>query len=255
MGLSLTARPKAVLVVAYPFMPRDESLSSVPRKTRVFAFLILAIIKVFSFTYRLRVVGNTKDYLGMVERGDSLVIACWHNRMFYFATYIYRYLLRNGFRLAMMSSDSKDGEIGATIGKYAGAKVVRGSSSRRGASGFRGLYRAIVKDKHSIIILPDGSKGPVYKAKAGVVGLAKMTGKPILPVSCWASKYWRIRSWDRMIFPKPGAQIVISVGELIDVPREVEEAETESYRARVEQELDRLGFEAEAPFKKGCQIV
>lgn len=227
-------------------MPSDDTLKTVPRKTRAIAWLTLLIIKLFSFTYRLRIVGEREPFIGLVERGDSVVIACWHNRMFYFATYIYRYLLRKRFKLAMMSSDSKDGEIGATIGKYAGAKVVRGSSSRRGASGFRGLYRAIVKDKHSIIILPDGSKGPVYQAKVGVAGLAKMTGKPILPVSCWASSYWRIRSWDRMIFPKPFARVVISVGRLIEVPRDSDENDLEAFRQQVQDELDRLGFEAES---------
>lgn len=231
-------------------MPSDETLSSVPRKTRFVAFLTLAAIKVFSFTYRLRIVGNPQHLLGLVGRQDSVVIACWHNRMFYFATYIYRYLLRNQFKLAMMSSDSKDGEIGATIGKYAGAKVVRGSSSRRGASGLRGLYRAIVRDKHSIIILPDGSKGPVYEAKVGVAALAKMTGKPILPVSCWASDYWRIRSWDRMVFPKPFARILVSVGDFIEVPRRSDDADLDGFRLKVQRSLDELGYTAEEPFQK-----
>lgn len=236
-------------------MVTNETLSKVPRKTRLIAFLTLAAIKVFSFTYRLRVVGHPEHLLGLVGRGDSVVVACWHNRMFYFATYIYRYLLRNKFKLAMMSSDSKDGEIGATIGKYAGAKVVRGSSSRRGASGLRGLYRAIVKDKHSIIILPDGSKGPVYEAKVGVAALSKMTGKPILPLSCWASDYWRIRSWDRMIFPKPFSRIIITVGDLIDVPRRSDDAQLEVVRQRVQLELDELGHEAVKPFEKVCKCI
>lgn len=236
-------------------MPTDDFPSSIPRKTRLVAYLTLAAIKVFSFTYRLRIVGHPEHLLALVDRGDSVVLACWHNRMFYFATYIYRYLLRQQFKLAMMSSDSKDGEIGATIGKYAGAKVVRGSSSRRGASGFRGLYRAIVKDKHSIIILPDGSRGPVYEAKVGVAALAKMTGKPILPVSCWASDYWRIRSWDRMVFPKPFARVLVTVGDFIEVPRRAEDEELEGYRHQVQVALDELGFVAEAPFKKPCVCI
>ncbi|MBC2605550.1 lysophospholipid acyltransferase family protein [Pelagicoccus albus] len=231
-------------------MPVDESIKSAPRKTRIIAFLILAVIKVFSYTYRLRVVGRRDEFLGLTERDDSMVIACWHNRMFYFATYIYRYLFSEGFKLAMMSSDSKDGEIGATIGKYAGAKVVRGSSSRRGANGLRGLLRAIKRDKHSIIILPDGSKGPVYKAKVGVAALSKMTGKPILPVSCWASDYWRIRSWDRMIFPKPFARVLITVGDLVEVPRSSDDEDLDRYRVQVEGELDRLGIEATQAFPK-----
>lgn len=231
-------------------MSSDDSLHQVPRKTRLIAWLILLLIKVFSFTYRVRVSGRRDELLGLLDRGDSVIIACWHNRMFYFATYLYRYLLRRGFKLAQMSSDSKDGEIGATIGKLAGAKVVRGSSSRRAASGLRGLYRAIVKDRYSIIILPDGSRGPVYKAKVGAVALAKMTGKPILPVSCWASHYWRIRSWDRMVFPKPFARVEITVGDPVYVPREADDERLETLRAEMELTLDSLGRAAEAPFER-----
>lgn len=221
------------------------------RKALVFATLILAIIKVFSFTYRIRVSGRRELLLALNEREDAVILAVWHNRMFYFATYLYRYLLRRGFKLAMMSSDSKDGEIGATIGKNAGALVVRGSSSRRGASGLMGLYRAIVKEKHSIIILPDGSKGPVYQAKVGVVALAKMTGKPILPLSCWASRYWRVKSWDRMIIPKPFARIEITVGGFLEVPRDTDDEGLEVHRIAIQKALDQLGREAEKPFGLG----
>ena len=232
-------------------MTQKAGPTAKPRKTRILAALILFIIKALSYTYRLNVSGKKQHLSGLTNREDAVILAVWHNRMFYFSTYIYRYLLKKRFKVAMMSSDSKDGEIGATIGKKAGALVVRGSSSRRGASGLMALYRAIVKEKHSIIILPDGSKGPVYKAKVGVVALAKMTGKPVLPMSCWASRYWRIKSWDRMIIPKPFARIEITVGDFLEVPRDTDDEGLERYRQEVEQTLDRLGKEAEIPFGLG----
>lgn len=236
-------------------MPRAESLSNVPLKTLSIAFVFFSLIRAWGRTYDFRFVGNTREFLGLYNRQDSVVLACWHNRMFCFATYFCRYMLSRDYRMAMMSSDSKDGEIGATVGKVAGVRVARGSSSRRGAEGFRTLYRAIVKEKRSIILLPDASKGPVYNAKAGVVTLAKLTGKPILPISCWADKYWRIPSWDRMIFPKPGARIVITVGESFKVPRSAGEEEIESYRVQVENAMDQLGYDAVGQFPKTCPAI
>ncbi len=228
----------------------SATLAPVPFRTRVIASLILLIIKIASYTYRIRITGNTQSLKELLTRDHAVIIACWHNRMFYFATYLYRYLLRYGFKLAMMSSDSRDGEIGATIGKKAGAHVVRGSSNKRGAAGLRSLYRAIAKQGHSIIILPDGSQGPVYKAKVGAVALSQLTRAPVLPVSCWASSYWRIGSWDRMVIPKPFARVEVRVGEEFVVAREQTSESLEAHRAALEQTLDRLGREAEAPFLK-----
>ncbi|MBK1877111.1 lysophospholipid acyltransferase family protein [Pelagicoccus mobilis] len=236
-------------------MSADDSQQNVSRKTRITSWLMLELIKFLSFTYRYRIVGETEGLLKLVERGESVIITAWHNRLFTFSTYLYRFLLRNKFRLTLMTSVSKDGELGAIVGKYAGAKVVRGSSSRKGAAGLHGLYRALVKDKRSVIILPDGSKGPVYKAKVGVAGLAKMTGRPILPISFWASDCWRIRSWDRMFFPKPFARVMVSVGEFIEVPRKATEDDLEEVRDRVEKELDSLGAQATAPFEKPCICI
>lgn len=236
-------------------MPRVESLSSVPLKVRLIAFFFFLLIRAWGLTYRFRIVGNTKDFAGLFDRGDSVILACWHNRMFVFATYFCRYMLPRGYGMAMMSSDSKDGEIGATVGKIAGVRVARGSSSRRGAEGFRTLYRAIVKEKRTIVLLTDASKGPVYKAKAGVVTLAKLTSKPILPISCWADKYWRIPSWDRMIFPKPGAKVVITVGDPILVPRNMDETESEDYRLLAEKAMDHLGFDAVDIFPRSVSAI
>lgn len=232
-----------------------------PAKTRFIATLILLIIKVLSFTYRIRITGNVESMKGLLTREDPVIMACWHNRMFYFATYLYRYLLRRGFKLAMLSSNSKDGEIGATIGRKAGAHVARGSSARadgtdkQGAAGLRTLYRAVAKKKHSIILLPDGSQGPVYKARAGAVVLAQLTGAPVLPLSCWASRYWRAPTWDRMIIPKPFARIEIRVGEEFCVERKQTDESMESHRLHLEEVLDRLGKEAEGPFFKDSPKV
>lgn len=223
-----------------------------PLKTRIAASFLLVIIRILGRSYRIRISGERGVLLNLLERDSPVILTLWHNRVFYFATYFDRYLLRRGFRLAQMSSHSKDGEIGALVGKLAGAAVVRGSSSNRGAAGLRGLYRAMVIDRQSTIILPDGSKGPVYKAKSGVVMLAKMTGSSIIPLSFWASRYWRIGSWDRMIIPKPFARIQLTVGAPIRISRDSPEEETETCRLEVESALDRLGREAEAAFANGA---
>ncbi len=233
-------------------MPADSAAKDVPLKTRLIASAIIVIIKALSFTYRVRISGRRELLLRLPDYDDCVILAAWHNRMFYLGSFIYRYLLKGKFKMAVLSSDSKDGEIGATIGRKSGLYVARGSSSRGGSAGMRSLYRAIVKEKHSIIILPDASKGPVYKAKIGVVALAKMTGKPIVPLSVWSNRQWRIRSWDRMIIPKPFARVEVVVGDELIVSREAAEAEIEARRLEVQATLDELGERAQDPFRKSA---
>jgi len=190
--------------------------------------------------------------LRQLARNERPVILCfWHNRIVFFAGLMERELLRRGFRLTMMSSLSKDGQIGAILGTKAGAEVVRGSSSREGSRGLRALYRAAAKQRNSIVILPDGSQGPVYQAKLGAIVLAKMTGCPILPMSYSASRYWTIDSWDRMIFPKPFSRIRLRVGEALEVDREADDGEMERARQKLEDTLNELTRETEAACGRG----
>jgi len=226
-------------------MNRPFSASSFPLKSRLAGALILLSIRALGLSYKFRLSGDADRLRSLLSDNRGFVIAGWHNRMFCQAAYVCRYLLPRGFKLAMLTSESRDGEVGAVVGAYAGVKMLRGSSSRKGASGLLGVYRAMAREGYSTLIFPDGSKGPVYKAKTGVVALARMTGCPILPLSCWSDKQWRIRSWDRMIFPKPGASMLLSVGKPIFVPKRGGEAADEGYRLQVERELDRLGFAAE----------
>src|SRR5690606_11933098 len=100
-------------------------------------------------------------------------------------------------------------------------------------------------DRRSVVLLPDGSKGPVYEAKAGVVALARLTGAPIVPMSYWADRFWRLGSWDRMIVPKPFARVAVAVGEPIWVPRDLTDEQLEAKRVEVQNALDAAGFAAE----------
>ncbi len=199
-----------------------------------------AMLKLLSSTYRVVTFEGRERWESLLADSDPVILSAWHNRIFFFAS-LFEKRTAKGFKMAMMSSLSRDGEIGAILGRKLGGLVVRGSSSRQGTKGLRALYRAIVKKRHSIIILPDGSKGPVYKAKIGAVSLAQLTGASIIPMSYSADRYWRIKSWDRLIIPKPFARISVVVDKPIMVDRESSEEELESYRSQLELALNDIG--------------
>ena len=76
-------------------------------------------------------------------------------------------------------------------------------SSRRGAKTV--LISAIkaLKDGVSVMITPDGPKGPRYSMSDGAVALALRSNLPLMIVNYQANAYWQLKSWDKFVIPKP----------------------------------------------------
>jgi lysophospholipid acyltransferase (LPLAT)-like uncharacterized protein len=65
---------------------------------------------------------------------------------------------------------------------------------------------------------------------------------PIVPIAFASRKYITLRSWDRMIIPKPFSKSICIYGEPIVVPRD---GDAEEWRLTLEQTLNELSAEAE----------
>ena len=85
----------------------------------------------------------------------------------------------------------------------------------------------------------DGPRGPARVAQPGAVWLAGATGHPVLPFHVEADAAWTVRSWDRQQIPKPGATIVIAIGEPLYVTN-TDEATVEAARRELEARLQSL---------------
>jgi hypothetical protein len=130
-------------------------------------------------------------------------------------------------------SRSRDGEWTARLFARLGAETVRGSSSRGGATALRGLVRA-ARDGKDLAITPDGPKGPAERVQPGAVWLARLSGRPLLPVAFAARPCVRVGSWDRMIVPLPFSRGAFEYGELLWVPRRASGDELERCRRELE---------------------
>jgi lysophospholipid acyltransferase (LPLAT)-like uncharacterized protein len=159
-----------------------------------------------------------------------VIYVVWHARLL-LMPYLYG---RRGFRVLI--SRSEDGAMVADLVRRFGFVPVRGSSSRGGALGLRSLVRAL-RAGHSVVVVPDGPRGPREVLKAGVVVLAKLTGAPVVPAALGASSEWRARSWDEFRIPKPFARCVARFGEPIAVPRDGDAAGEETARKEIEAAL------------------
>jgi lysophospholipid acyltransferase (LPLAT)-like uncharacterized protein len=165
---------------------------------------------------------------------ERYIGALWHNRLLLFPFVLKRYLpQRQG---AALISTSRDGAILADLVERFGYEVVRGSSSRKGASAMRRLAEVIASGR-DVVITPDGPRGPAYELGQGIVFLAQQTGAAVVPVNMEYSSCWRLRSWDRFILPKPFAKVRVIFGKPHRVAQTSTEEEFELERERMQNAL------------------
>ena len=142
------------------------------------------------------------------QRRRPCIVAAWHNRILLLPVCFERF--RNGHRLTVLTSSSRDGEILSAIVAHFGIGSVRGSSSRRGAVALLSLASELEKG-HDVIITPDGPRGPRYVLSPGIIFLAQKTGLPLMRVQVDYTRYWKIKSWDGFRIPKPFSQVTVTL--------------------------------------------
>lgn len=199
------------------------------------AWVLRLLVELLGVTWRVEV-ENAATFDAVVAERRPVVFAFWHDRVFFFARFFHRRLLRRGYRLAILVSRSRDGEFGARFAAGLGCRLVRGSSSRGAVEGLRRMHRELASG-HGTVLLPDGPRGPRHRLQGGAVVLARMSGAPLLPVTWRAGRSWRLGSWDRLEIPKPFARVTVTVGEPIPVPRRAGEATLAEVAARLEEAL------------------
>lgn len=203
-------------------------------KIRLAGLLAAGLLRGLRATLRLRYDGD--EQIRAWERADQrFILAFWHRHLL-LMPWSYR-----GKGVSVLVSRSQDGELISRAVGHLGIATARGSSSRAGAIGLHALLRQ-ARAGMDIAFTPDGPRGPALEVQPGVLMAAKATGWPILPVAVGASRSWRLRSWDRMLVPKPGARLRICYGPPLSVPRE---AEIEPFIAELKARLDACEARAE----------
>jgi lysophospholipid acyltransferase (LPLAT)-like uncharacterized protein len=91
-------------------------------------------------------------------------------------------------------------------------------------------------------IMVDGPKGPAEVVKEGVIKIAKLSGKPIVPL-CWYSSNFnwiKLPSWDGLRMPILDVRLINLYGEPIYVPEDADEIAIEEIRLKLQNSLKEL---------------
>ena len=207
------------------------ALAVVPR-------VVWALVWITGLTWRFEVLaeeGVTPVLFG--QKPGPEIYCFWHQCVLPCTVYFRR------SRAVILISRSFDGELITRILKMFGFGAVRGSSSRGGSEGLRGL-KNVIESGRTAIFTADGPRGPIYQTKMGPIKLAHATGAPIGVFHLEPKRAWVLNSWDRFLVPKPFTRIAVSWAQWTHVPGDLPADQYESKRAELNAALERARLHA-----------
>ncbi len=167
-----------------------------------------------------------------LDNHDPVVIAHWHGDELGLIHLVRRY------RIATITSTSKDGELMNRVLVWLGAATARGSSTRGGANAMRGLISHCRKNGNNVSFAVDGPKGPIHKVKPGVFEFSRLMQAPIFVASIGISRPWVFhRSWNKAVLPKPFSRVHVRIAEGMPVITRDQDAREIALAAQLEQML------------------
>ncbi|MAY62065.1 MAG: hypothetical protein CML29_07620 [Rhizobiales bacterium] len=172
------------------------------------------------------------------------IYALWHGQQL-----MSPYAAPRGLPFKSLVSRSADAEINARVIERTGHGVIRGSGGRNPrAAGRKGAVSATkaicetLRQGSGVVMIADISKGEPRKAGEGIVRIARISGRPIIPVAIATSRYHVVeKSWDRTTINLPFGKRCLKLGEPIYVTSREDEP---AMRLKVTEELNRVTREA-----------
>lgn len=204
------------------------------RKLLLLAISIFGPILLFLYGLTWRVKWSGIENLREARAvSGNVLFAFWHSRLLGLC---YTHRFRG---IGIMVSKSFDGEWISRVVKHLGYRVFRGSASRDGAPALLEMLKST--NPGDLALTVDGPRGPAEKAKPGIFSLASKSGLPVVPISCRASRAWRLKSWDRFIIPKPLSSVTVLYGRHISVPSDLDHDAIEKITSDLESGLKTIG--------------
>jgi lysophospholipid acyltransferase (LPLAT)-like uncharacterized protein len=213
---------------------------------RALSWLVYLYMRLVYATTRWTVVGEEHP-VRLVDQHLPGIAAFWHGRMLMLPLELRRLLRQRGWqhvKVHMLISGHGDGRAISDVIRYTDIHTVEGSTNQGGSRALRALVQFLRQGEY-VGITPDGPNGPAMRATAGVITTAKLGQAPILPYTYATSRRRILNSWDRFHLPLPFCRGVFIWGEPIHIPAELGDAETETWRAHLEERMNALTAEAD----------
>lgn len=174
------------------------------------------LLKLVVMTCRVKIEGL--DTFLKSAATNPTILMLWHNRLAIIAPALWHH--GRHLKFAALISASRDGELlAAFVENYKGCRAIRVSHSARHHA-LREVISQLKSGDEVLLVTPDGPRGPRYKVKPGIALAAKASNAHVIPVTWSANRFWQLRTWDKLIFPKPFSRILLTFGDAIKLEDE-----------------------------------
>lgn len=164
--------------------------------------LLYSYLQVVYFTTRWKFI-KSEDFLA--HKGAIFIF--WHNRLA-----IGPGMFKGHRDIYALISPHSDGKIISSVVSKFGFGVISGSTNKNSAAALKVMLKKLVSGSN-VAVTPDGPRGPVYQINSNIIKVAFKYNIQLIPVSCIASKYFLLNSWDKLIIPLPFGRITVRIGE------------------------------------------
>lgn len=155
-------------------------------------------------------------------------------------------------KMVALFSRSADAEINARVAEKLGFGVIRGSGGRAGVQNTeKGGARALIALKKTldagtnVAMIADIAHGAPREAGLGIVTLAKVSGRPIVPIALATSRRKVLeKTWDKTTINLPFGRKALAVGAPIHVASNATAQEMEEKRQEVTASLNEVTLRA-----------
>ncbi|MBS1166339.1 MAG: hypothetical protein H6R00_2364 [Proteobacteria bacterium] len=211
--------------------------------SRVLAHLLARYVLTVRRTARLTIV--PPDALDVARAEAPVIFTFWHG-----LAMMAGYAVPPDLPIVPMVARNAAASVIADAAGTVGVRTIRASGSQRarsqlkkgGATGFRQALRELAAG-NSVLMTADVPKVAQVSGK-GVIQLARLSGRPIIPIA-YVSRYaLRFNNWDRMVVDLPFSPATLRHGAPIRVPVDADDEAVEKLRRLLTEELDRITQDA-----------
>jgi len=184
------------------------------------------------------IVVEPADAEQIIQDNNPFIFAMWHGQFLMLPT-----LYTGQVRVSAILARHDDAALLGEILERFNIQLVRGAGAgerKRDRGGVYALRTALktLASGATFAMTADVPPGPARRAGEGIVTLARMSGRPIVPFAAATSRYVSLSTWSRMTVNLPYGKLAYVIGEPIFVPRDAAEETLEHYRQKVEAGLN-----------------
>ncbi len=200
-------------------------------------FLLATYLRLVQRTNRITTFPADLD--GALGGDAPLIVAMWHGQHL-MMPFAWPDAIHS---VAALVSRHEDAGAQASALERFGIMPVRGSGGpadrayyKGGAPAMRELMRQL-ESGTTVAMTADVPKR-ARVAGLGIVTLARLSGRPIVPMTVVTSRRLQFRTWDRASLGLPFGRAAVVAGDFIRVPADADDEATEAARIAVENGLD-----------------